>query len=381
MLAYQLFVLLALLGFLAITIRNLKDYSQIPTCSYGDLGKVAVLIPARNEAANIAQCLQSIVSQDYEDLVIYVLDDQSDDGTDRIVEQVMANDPRVALIHGEPKPNDWAGKVWACSQLGTRAIAAEASWLLFIDADTCAAPSLVSSLVQQANDRGASMTTTFPSQLTGTFWECVAMPVLHFLITTFLPIRLVDDPQYPTVAAGCGQVELFTSAAYVASGGHTAVQHSFHDGLQLARLIKRSNLRVLLCDASHLITCRMYHSGEEVWNGFTRNAYEGVGSLGALIAITLTTIVFFILPFGFIFAGIWLQAPPWLWVCAFQVAVIALIRIIQARRFGHLSSVWLHPLSMLLLVAVQWSSYFRFRFGGPTNWKGRKYEPGDLSSS
>ncbi len=376
MLVYQLTVLMVLVGFMVGTLLNLRVYRQIPLADDLDLGQAAILVPARNEAANIGECLGSLLLQDYTNFTVYVLDDQSEDETPSILHEIAGAEPRVVLLSGAAKPSDWAGKVWACSQLGARALEDGAEWLLFLDADTRARPSLLSSLIFAAKQKGASMATTFPMQVTGTFWEWVAMPVLHFLITTFLPIALVMDSKFPTVAAGCGQVELFTRESYVRTGGHTAVKWSFHDGLQLARHVKREHLVVLLCDASHLVTCRMYKTGKEVWNGFVRNAYEGLGSVGALITVTSLTLLFFVFPYAFLLCALALKLPSWGWLCFLQVMVIIAIRLLQAKRFGHISSVILHPLSMLMLVAVQWTSFWRHLRGSSTDWKGRKYGPG-----
>jgi hypothetical protein len=120
----------------------------------------------------------------------------------------------------------------------------------------------------------------------------------------------------------------------------------------------------------------MYRTGNEVWNGFVRNAYEGLGSVGALITFTSLTLFFFVFPFVFLLAALGLKLPPWSWLCFLQVMVIFALRLLQAKRFGHISSVLLHPLSMLMLVAVQWTSFWRHLRGSSTDWKGRTYGPG-----
>ena len=137
-----------------------------------------------------------------------------------------------------------------------------------------------------------------------------------------------------------------------------------------------------LFDGSALISCRMYEGGSAVWNGFTRNAYEGLGSPAALITMTLLQTVLFLLPF--VFLSIALQQaingrfPGWGWLCTLQVGMILLIRILQARRFGHMGSVWLHPLSIVLLVAVQWASFWKTVRRSPMRWKGRTYNASSL---
>lgn len=60
----------------------------------------SIIIPARNEALYIGNCLQSIVEQNYpDDLVeIIVIDDHSTDDTSRIVEQFRAKHYNIKLI-------------------------------------------------------------------------------------------------------------------------------------------------------------------------------------------------------------------------------------------------------------------------------------------
>jgi chlorobactene glucosyltransferase len=377
---YQAVVLALLAGFVGLVVRNLRDYALLPA----DLVPVRpeerlfVLIPARNEAENIAACLDGLRAQVWERFTLLVLDDGSEDGTGGLVEQAAQEDGRIRLLRGEPIPPGWAGKVWACRQLGEAALAQGADWILFLDADTRAQPELVGRTLAYAQQTGAGMVSTFPYQVTGTFWERVVLPMLHFLIVTFLPVRLVWESPFPTLVAACGQFELFSAEAYRAVGGHSSIPHSFHDGLQLARRVKQVGRSVRLFDGCRLIACRMYAGGRAVWNGFTRNAYEGLGGPGALVTMTGLQVGLFLLPFVFLIVGAAQAAcghdfPGWDWLCLAQVGLILLIRVLQARRFGHASAVWLHPLSIAALVVIQWASFWKAIRHAPVRWKGRAY--------
>ncbi|HLH81580.1 MAG TPA: glycosyltransferase family 2 protein [Chthonomonas sp.] len=379
-LAYQALVALLLLAFWGLSRRNLRDYARPPSYSLPSPTALYILLPARNEAEQIAACLEGLLAQCWPHFTLCVLDDGSEDDTSAIVGAYAQRDARVKLLTGRPLPGGWAGKVWACHQLSEHALAKGAEWLLFLDADTRAAPELVGTLLAYAQQHQAGMVSTFPRQEAGSFWELVAVPMIHFLVLTFLPIRSVWENPRPQFAAACGQVELFSAEAYRACGGHAAIAHSFHDGLQLARRVKAAGYTVRLCDASHLISCRMYEGGRALWRGFTRNAYEGVGSLPALLIMTGLQLSLFLLPFLFLLDAV-AQAmtkrifPLWGWLVCLQVALILSLRWMQATRFGHRKAVWLHPLSILLLVAVQWASWWRHLHGIPTQWRGRVYEP------
>ncbi len=123
---------------------------------------VSVLIPARDEEANIAACLESLQKQDYPNFEILVLDDNSSDNTSAVVEAMAAQDSRIRLIRGEPLPEDWAGKPFACYQLAKQA---RGSWLLFVDADTIHAPHMLRSTLAWALETKCSLLSGFPRQL------------------------------------------------------------------------------------------------------------------------------------------------------------------------------------------------------------------------
>lgn len=59
---------------------------------------VSVVVPAYNAQATMAETLESIIAQTYENLEIIVVDDGSRDGTTGIVEAYMARDARISLL-------------------------------------------------------------------------------------------------------------------------------------------------------------------------------------------------------------------------------------------------------------------------------------------
>ena len=146
---YQVIISVGLVGFVLNLILNLRSLktprgdSKIPEPA----PFVSILVPARDEEANIETCLQSLRKQDYPNFEVLVLDDNSADNTANIVEQMAAKDSRLQLIRGEPLPEDWAGKPFACYQLAKKS---RGSWLLFVDADTVHAPHMLRSVLALA---------------------------------------------------------------------------------------------------------------------------------------------------------------------------------------------------------------------------------------
>jgi cellulose synthase/poly-beta-1,6-N-acetylglucosamine synthase-like glycosyltransferase len=79
--------------------------------------RVSVLIPARNEAANIAGCLDAALASIGCEVEVVVMDDGSTDATASIVQAYAARDPRVRLVQAPSLPPGWTGKVHACARL------------------------------------------------------------------------------------------------------------------------------------------------------------------------------------------------------------------------------------------------------------------------
>ena len=158
---YQVIIAAGLVIFMLNLILNLRSLktpridSKIPEPA----PPVSILVPARDEEENIGTCLESLQKQDYPNFEILVLDDNSVDNTASIVEQMAAKDNRIQLIRGEPLPEDWAGKPFACYQLAQKA---RGSWLLFVDADTTHASHMLRSLLALALKLKTSLLSGFP---------------------------------------------------------------------------------------------------------------------------------------------------------------------------------------------------------------------------
>src|SRR5688500_2363382 len=103
---------------LILVIGNVLVWAKVGAGSLVDLQPVSVLIPARDEEANIAACLNSVLRRDKlgEDAVAEVLvyDDHSPDATAELVRHFARRDARVRLLEAAPLPEGWCGKNFAC---------------------------------------------------------------------------------------------------------------------------------------------------------------------------------------------------------------------------------------------------------------------------
>jgi hypothetical protein len=352
-------------------LANLSVYR--PPAGPGAKGgrSVSVLIPARNEEKNIRATLEAALANHGIDFEIIVLDDHSTDGTAGIVAGLSAADPRVRLETAPPLPAGWCGKPHACQVLARRA---RHPLLVFIDADVRLAPEALVRLAGFIEQSGAALASGVPRQELGTFSERLLIPLIHFILLGFLPMRRMRRTRSPAFSAGCGQLFVAVREAYQICGGHARLRDSLHDGIKLPRVFRRAGFRTDLFDATELATCRMYRTNGETCRGLGKNATEALAAPAIILPMTFLLLFGQVVPFGLL-----ALAPGGSW--AFDLAVIAaglalLPRLVAARRFRQswLGSL-LHPVGVLFLLGIQWRALWQKILGRPMRWKGREYLP------
>jgi hypothetical protein len=347
---------------------NIWLYRRAPDPG-SDVPAVSVLIPARNEERTIADAIECALASRGVDLEVVVVNDHSEDRTSSIVEQIAAKDPRVQLIESQPLPDGWCGKQYACHQL---AQTARHDFLLFIDADVRLERDAVTRLVRFLCDSKADLISGVPRQETGTFLERLVIPLIHFLLLGYLPLAAMRRFRLGSFGAGCGQLFLARRGAYQLAGGHAAIQSSRHDGVMLPRAFRRAGFMTDLCDATDLATCRMYHSGGEIWWGLAKNADEGLGSPRA------------IMPWTIILGGG--QVAPYALLAFEPMSALLAIAAAYSMRFhaaSRFQQSWmgaiLHPVGVIILLSIQWHARIWKLFGREIPWKGRAGDEAQMS--
>lgn len=233
---------------------------------------VSVIVPARNESATIETVIRSILHSSYQPFELLVVDDRSTDDTAQVVARLAARDPRLRLIEGEPLPQGWYGKPWACTQ-GYRVARGEI--LLFTDADTRHEPELLARSVGAMERERADLVTVAPHQRCDSFWERVVMPQIWLLLgLRYHPAR-VNRARRERDAIANGQFILVTRASYEAMGTHAAVRGEVAEDLALAQAYFRAGRRQHFAFADRLMETRMYSGLEPLIEGWSKNVYLG----------------------------------------------------------------------------------------------------------
>ncbi|MGH8290963.1 MAG: glycosyltransferase [Steroidobacteraceae bacterium] len=265
---------------IARAVRQRSALAGVPVRSVdanGDLPRIAVIVPARDEAANIAPCVESLIAQRYpaERLALIVVDDDSSDDTAAIVAALARGDGRITLVRTPPLPHGWKGKVHACCA-GVAAAPQDAEWLCFLDADMRAAPAAIASAVAAASERKLDLLTLAPRHELGSFAERLMLPCGLYLLGFYQDLEKIQAPGSDRVVA-TGQFMLLRRAAYAAVGGHAPVRDAICEDVELALLMKRRGHRVLLMDGSRLLSTRMYTGWSTLWPGFAKNLIQLLG--------------------------------------------------------------------------------------------------------
>jgi glycosyltransferase involved in cell wall biosynthesis len=346
----------------AMLLWNLSLYTR--PASATEKVAVSVLIPARNEEANIAEAVACVLASRGVDVELIVLDDASTDRTPEILRAI--DDPRLRVAEAPPLPPEWSGKQHACMQL---ARLASHELMVFVDADVRLAPDAVARMAGfMQRNAPTGLASGFPRQITVTWSEWLLLPLIMFLLLGFLPIGPMRRSLAPGFGAGCGQLFIARRTAYARTGGHSAIRASLHDGITLPRAFRKAGFATDLFDASGFATCRMYSSAAQVWEGLTKNATEGMAKWRALPIWTL------VLGGGQVVPVLLLLTP------YFRIAALALVLSFAARMIlavwfrQDIRSVVLHPLGVAALLVVQWAALLRAARGGRATWRGRSYQ-------
>ena len=355
-------IVLAVALFNAITAPMLKK-----VFSLRNRPRVSLLIPARNEEANIGACIEGFLAQNYDNLEILVLDDQSADRTGAIIERFDERHAEVQAICGESLPSGWMGKNWACHQLSQ---SASGDILIFTDADNRPAPNAIANTVAYMQKFELGMFSAFPEKITETLSEKLVVPVVDMFVYTGLPLWLTYFSRFPSLAAASGLWVAFTREAYQRVGGHQAVSNQIVEDVELSRLAKKKGISILTSAGTGVVSCRMYHSFSEVWSGFSKNLF-GLVRYKTVPFFVLMLVLFLMCVLPYI--TVWFASFTEISLVAISMNVA--MRTVLALKYKHpfFTSVFLHPLSILVTLLIGINSFRQLRRGG-LQWKGRQID-------
>ncbi len=362
-------ILLLALVLLGVTLWNARCWPRITAAQpAAPAHSISILIPARDEAANIAACLDAALAQGSSVREVLVYDDHSADRTAQLVGAYARRDARVRVLAPVALPAGWCGKTFACAQL---AHAAHGPWLLFLDADARLRTEGAARMLADAEARGVSLLSCWPALELVSFWEQALMPLLNVVVFTLYPAPLALKRRDASLGLAHGSCLLARRDVYARIGGHALVRAELFEDVRLAQTWRACGELSLCLDGQDIVRVRMYRSFAEIWQGFQKNFFPAFRRERSFWAFIALHVIVFLLPF--IFAP-FVFTHPRAWPFAVTTGCVLAIRATLALRFKHpWWSVLLHPFSECILLALGLVSWWRCKRGRGVEWKGRRY--------
>jgi cellulose synthase/poly-beta-1,6-N-acetylglucosamine synthase-like glycosyltransferase len=331
-------------------------------------GIVTAIVPARNEEAVIAACVESLACQ-REIAQIFVVNDQSSDTTGDVVRNSMKKIPNLRLVDAGELPDGWVGKnhaLWVGVQEAT------SPWLLFTDADANHAPNSVARALQIAREQQAVLVSFSPEQISHSWYEKALIPFIYLRLAKKFSYDRVNDPSSP-IAAANGQFLLIRRDVYDAIGGHQGVAGEVLEDVAIALRIKQAGHRIWFGSGRGLVRTRMYTSFDAMWEGWKKNLYRLMGGTPWAafreIESTFPWIALLLIAVGLrhplvLFFGILLL-----------IARQTIYGLDLVRNYYPFSFIFYYVPAVFLYAGVLWASY-RSHLKGRIAWKGREYSIG-----
>ena len=355
--------------------RSLDDESGIPL---ENPPLVSVIVPARNEAHNIAGCVSSILSTTYPNLELIVVDDSSTDATVQIAREAAAGDSRVRVITSPPLPDGWFGKQWACA---TGAKVARGSVLQFTDADTVHGADLVTRSTNAMRGARAQLFSVAGRQELGGFWEKVIQPQIFTILSMrYGGTESITQATSVSNKIANGQCIFVTHDSYTSIGGHGSVRACVAEDLMLAQRFFAARKRVVLMLGVNQISTRMYESLGEIISGWRKNVFAGgldavpFGRIGRTFfpLVLLLPPLMQLLPVLVLILGALGQATPgvMLWATIASIATLLWWLVVYVTIGENPLYALAYPLGALVLLYIFVTAVMR---GRRVTWKGRTY--------
>jgi glycosyltransferase involved in cell wall biosynthesis len=314
---------------------------------------------------------------------VIVVNDQSTDGTARILEELAGRIPKLRVMNTLELPAGWVGKNHA---VAFGAAAATGDWLLFTDADTYHLMGSARRALNDAAEQNAVLVSYSPEQELGSFWERVLIPFVYCRLGAHFSFARVNRADTKDAAAN-GQYLMVLREVYKKVGGHEAIRGEILEDVALARRVKSAGYGIYFTAPVGTVRTRMYRSLGAMWQGWTKNLYPLMGGTRGAMWREL----FEVFPwFECVLAGwcVWFSARRGHVDWTLIGGVVALTLLSRLLRYGFDLSRNLYPVAyiqyylpaVLLYSAALVASWWK-NTHGRVIWKGREYASGAKGSA
>lgn len=359
-------------------IPQIADLTQpqfaVPASTW--LPRVSIIVPARNEAAMIESAVRSLLSIDYSDYELILVDDRSQDATGDIMEQLKLEfGARLVVLHVRELPAGWLGKTHAMWRAASNA---SGEWILFSDADVVHAPEALRRAVQYAEQQRADHMVVFPTMLMKSVGERMMISFFQAMFIFAHRPWKVRDPNAKDFL-GVGAFNMVRRSAYEKIGTYESMRLSVVDDMRLAEKVKQAGLPSRVAFGEGLVTVHWAAGATGIMRNLLKNffaelKYSAVLAIGASCAVLFLHLSPWL---GTAFSNGWARAG-----YAISLACLLSVYISMGKRTKiGIGYVLLHPVATLLMVFTMLLSTGLTLHRGGVVWRGTFYPLKELKRS
>lgn len=347
----------------------------------GGWPQVLLVAPARNEEAGIEAAVRSFAALDYSKLGVIVVNDHSTDATPSILDRLAAELPRVRVLHNPERQTGWLGKanaIWRAIEQSTE----QDEWLVLTDADIEFHPLMLRRAIAAALEANLDFMTCVPYLECKTLSEELALPVSWRGILVGVLHNKINDPQ--SLPVGIGAFILIRRSVYIDTGGHSVFYDQQPEDTLLAALVKDAGRKVGMAWTRDLLRVRIYRGYREVRDILVRkHRVNADDDAWHLIAYGTYWYIQFLAPIAlFLWDAVRLAQHGFSWLLTIQTLLAFAVYFDTVRDFQTARLTcemrpfipWLHPVTGLFRIWLEWIAIFQIVTGKKMSWRGREFE-------
>ncbi|HEY2114903.1 MAG TPA: glycosyltransferase [Candidatus Angelobacter sp.] len=352
--------------------------------------RVAVIIPARNEADVVDRVVRSMLRQSGQKAIhIFLVDDGSADSTAqfaRAAAMSIGQSEDLTVVPGKPLPSGWSGKLWALEQGIELARQTKPDFFLFTDADIEHAPDSLSSLVAIAQSGPYDLASFMVKLHCQSVAEKLLIPAFVYFFFKLYPPAWIANPRRGTAGAAGGCI-LIRPAALDKAGGIAAIRQEVIDDCSLAARVKHAGGRLWLGASATTCSIRPYGSFSEIGRMISRSAFSQLRHSTLLLLLSMMGMAAtYLLPPALVLCGVLngipggshRAAPAALVVgtaaAAWLLMIVSYLHVLRLYRLNLLWALAL-PVAAIFYVGATFHSAVEYWSGRGGQWKGRIQDP------
>jgi glycosyltransferase involved in cell wall biosynthesis len=355
-------------GVRTLTNISLPEWDRHPVTPAGN-PRVAIIVPARNEAASIEQALTQLLALDYDNYEVIAINDRSTDRTGEIMDGVSSlSKSQLKAIHIHELPPGWMGKahaMWTAARS-----AADCEWLLFTDADVMFRPDCLRRAIAYAEAEPSDHLVLFPRTIMKRPGEKMMLAFFQLMfVFGHRPWKVADPKAKDHI--GVGAFNLVRRSVYDAIGTYEALRFEVVDDMKLGKLIKNGGFRQRNVLGNDLLEIRWAMGARGVVRNLTKNFFAVMSfQWWRAVLFCVAAAILNVMPFaGLLFAPGWARAPYAIALAGILLLYVGMSLYSDVRPWYFL----LHPIGTAFFIYTMLLSMLVTLWNGGVEWRGTTY--------